>query len=125
MAEEPKTRSRTSYSAQNRHALPGERGRFYDKAGAARDAFGKAHDAQILRAGDVSDPAGAGDPGGEARAAKSCRERLAYCDPHPPYALPAKQAPDENHLKREDFRATRLRNLDIRARRRSRGPSRG
>jgi len=133
MAEDKKRETRASYSYQNRADLPGL-GEFYKDAGKAKAAFGPAHDAQIVGAPATNHPT-TDTPGGEVWARKSRKERLRYSDPHPPYALPAKQAPDEAGLKTapldpqlpqmsaEEFRDLRRKAEQKRARRRSRGRS--
>lgn len=130
MSEKKFQDRRSSHSYQNRSDLPGQKGDFYDKAGAAKDAFTTAHDAQITER-NAAPRSGAQDPGGEVWAAKSQKDRLSYSDPHPPYALPARKAPGEapllgtvtqgakTELSEADFRAARQEPTQKRGRKRT------
>jgi len=131
MAEDKKRETRTSFSYQNRGDLPGL-GEFYKDADKAKAAFGPAHDAQIVDAPRTNHPT-TDTPGGEVWTQKTRKERLRYSDPHPPYALPVKLAPDEAGLRTEppepalpqmsaeEFRDLRRKAEQTRSRRRSRG----
>lgn len=125
MAETPKSNpdlSRTGFSFERRHDLPGDTGDFYDKAGEPTQAFKTAHDAQIQNG--ALRPLGNTDPGGETWANAPKKDRLRYSDPHPPYALPAKQAPDENRLRQSGTQTGTMSRDEFQARRRTSSPGR-
>jgi hypothetical protein len=128
MADSDKEPRRTSFAYQNRGELPGGVSDFYDDAGKALKSFGTAHDAQIHAPRQSGQP---NEAGGSPWAHIPRKERLTYPDPHPPYALPARKAPDEsflrasqrsdNQLSSEDFKKQRAEQKKQRSRHLGRG----